>query len=57
MDVYVVDLEGGAPERVTQFQGDELVFSHGWTPDGLHLIAQRGVNYSDIVLLENLPLP
>lgn len=55
MNVYVLDVPGGAPRQVTDFTSTDFIFAHDWAPDGTFLIAQRGVIASDIVLLENLP--
>jgi Tol biopolymer transport system component len=55
MNVHVLDVPGGTPRQITDFEADEILFAHDWAPDGTFLIAQRGVFSSDIVLLENLP--
>ncbi len=48
-------LDGGAPVPLLVFDGDQDLFSHGWSPDGRFVILQRGHVSSDVVLLENLP--
>jgi Tol biopolymer transport system component len=48
-------LDGGEPQVLAAFPGEEVLFSYGWAPDGSHIVAQRGTLHADIYLLENLP--
>jgi Tol biopolymer transport system component/tRNA A-37 threonylcarbamoyl transferase component Bud32 len=44
-------LKGGLPSRVTDLKGEEI-FSYDWSPDFKLLACERGVEISDVVLLE-----
>jgi Tol biopolymer transport system component len=53
-NVWRYPLEGGKPEKVTDFQS-ERIFSYAWSRDGRYLVCARGTSNQDVVLFERLP--
>lgn len=43
---------GGAPKQLTDFKADQI-FSFDWSRDGKQLVASRGVETNDVVLISN----
>jgi eukaryotic-like serine/threonine-protein kinase len=52
-NVWAQPVNGGAPHQVTHLQGVEL-FSFDWSRDGKQLVFSRGVQASDVMLVEDL---
>jgi eukaryotic-like serine/threonine-protein kinase len=51
-NVWAQPVNGGAPHQVTHLQGVEL-FSFDWSRDGKQLVFSRGVQASDVMLVED----
>lgn len=45
-------LAGGAPKRLTDFKSDQI-FWFDWSGDGKQIVASRGVETNDVVLVSN----
>ena len=52
-NVWAQSVNGGAPHQVTHLQGVEL-FSFDWSRDGKQLVFSRGVQASDVMLVEDV---
>lgn len=51
-NIWRQSLKGGAPEKVTQFQG-ERIFAYAWSRDGHTLATARGTIQRDVVMLSD----
>ena len=51
-NVWLQDLRGGAPRRVTDFK-TERTFNSAWSPDHSQLVVARGVERIDAVLISD----
>jgi eukaryotic-like serine/threonine-protein kinase len=51
-NIWRQPLEGGAPQRLTDFQTG-LLFNFAWAGDGKQLVCARGVVNKDVVLISN----
>jgi Tol biopolymer transport system component len=52
MNIVGLDVRSGAPEKLTNFDGRERIFSHGWSSAG-DLALSRGPVDGDVVLITN----
>ena len=49
-NVWLQPLDGGAPQQLTNFTS-ETIFRFAWSPDGRMIVAERGTETGDIVLI------
>jgi serine/threonine protein kinase/Tol biopolymer transport system component len=52
MNIVGLDIRSGAPEKLTNFEGRERIFSHSWSAAG-DLAVSRGPVEGDVVLITN----
>ena len=52
-NLWAVPAVGGQPKQLTNFNGDQLIFSFDWSKDGKQLALARGTQVSDVVLISN----
>ncbi len=50
-NVWRIPLDGGKPQRVTQFE-DQSILAFAWSADGSQLACVRQQNYSDVMLFQ-----
>jgi Tol biopolymer transport system component/DNA-binding winged helix-turn-helix (wHTH) protein len=54
-NIWRQDLDGNAaPQRITNFAGDERIFSFAWSRDGRRLTLARGAISTDVVVMKDL---
>jgi eukaryotic-like serine/threonine-protein kinase len=51
-NVWLQPIEGGAAKQQTQFQTDHI-FSYAWSRDGKQLLASRGSETTDLILMKD----
>lgn len=51
-NIWLQPIEGGAAKQLTQFQTDNI-FSYAWSRDGKQLLASRGNETTDLILMKD----
>ena len=54
-DIWAQPLDGGRPRRLTDFRAEQII-AFDWSADGRTILFVRGVETSDVVLIENAAL-
>jgi Tol biopolymer transport system component len=53
-DLWRQPLDGGAPTRVTNFKGGDIIAIHAWSRDGKYLAMVRTATARDVVVIRDV---